>query len=120
MLGLLFSLLLCYLYHSPAPVSSHSSLARPRWSWSCDPVARLCVKTGRNKTGPVQSEAGCRLRCAPENYLWPLPSQYNIQSKVAFFYPDNVMRDISAPSQVEAMLADTLDWHLGKLVGGVG
>ena len=117
MLGLSFSLLLCYLYHSPAPVSSHSSLARPRWSWSCDPVARLCVKTGRNKTGPVQSEAGCRLRCAPENFLWPLPSHHNIQNKVAPFYPANVRRDISAPAQVRDMLGETLDRHLERLVG---
>ena len=117
-LGLLLTLLLCYLYRSPAPVRGHSSLAQPRWSWSCDPVGRVCVKTGRNQSGELQSQAGCRLRCAPENYLWPLPAQLNIESKVAFFYPADVQREISAPSQeVEAMLSDTLDWQLEKLVG---
>merc|ERR1719400_773709 len=74
-LGLLLTLLLCYLYSSPAPVRGHSSPAQPRWSWSCDPVGRVCVKTGRNQSGELQSQAGCRLRCAPENYLWPLPAQ---------------------------------------------
>jgi len=116
-LGLLLTLLLYYLYSSPA--SAHTALSLPRWTWTCDPVQRVCLKTARNtNTSLTHSQASCRLRCAPENYLWPLPSQYSVGERVTFFYPAHTRREINAGSQkVEEMLGETLDWQTEKLVG---
>ena len=102
--GLVLTVLLCYLYRGQ-PATPRPALSQPRWTWRCDPVARVCLKTARNtSTAVVLSQAGCSLRCSPENFLWPLPSHYSVGEKVRVFSPSDTRRDIKAPShQVEQL-----------------
>ena len=119
MVGLLLTLLLYYMYRTPASAhSAHTTLSPPRWSWTCDPVQRVCLKTVRSSnTSLSQSQVSCSMSCAPENYLWPLPSQYSVGERTASFSPALTRREIKAPSKVEEMLGETLDWQVEKLVG---
>ena len=116
--GLVLTVLLCYLYRGQ-PATPRPALSQPRWTWRCDPVARVCLKTARNtSTALLLSQAGCSLRCSPENFLWPLPSHYSVGEKVRVFSPSDTRRDIKAPShQVEQLLVETVDWQIEKLVG---
>lgn len=65
----------------------------------------------------MQSKEACRLKCSPQNYLWPLPLEFSIEEKISIFNPYNVAELVTAPSnEVKDMVSDALAWQVEKLV----
>jgi len=97
---------------SPLVASSTSP-----WTWTCSPGQKICIKQQKHSTLANQSEAACRLKCLPENFLWPLPAEFTVAEEFSIFNPNNVVEFVKAPTkEVDVMFTDALDWQVEKLV----
>jgi len=112
-LGSLALVLLFFHSFSSSPVAS--STASP-WTWSCSSEQKICIKQQSSQLLANQSEASCRLKCAPENFLWPLPVQFSVAEKFIFFNPNTVVKDVKATKGVEDMVNYAFAWQVEKLV----
>merc|ERR1719410_1142535 len=91
--------LLYYVSRSPIP-DSYLKQTKSKWTWTCDPKQKMCLKLpNSNSSLEVQSENRCRVTCAPEKNLWPLPVNFHLGGDgFAVVNPVYIVRDLHAPS----------------------
>ena len=92
---------------------------KSKWTWICDQRQKMCLKLPNNNASrEVQSENRCKVTCAPEKNLWPLPVNYHLGGKsYAIVDPDAIIRDIHAASdRVKDTLDEVIDFQITKLV----
>jgi len=96
---------------SVLPLAS-MALASP-WTWTCEPSTSFCTRQLLTEGTPQQTEAQCRLSCAPATLLWPSPTSATFEegSEVATFDPNNIITESEATAQIETMLANTVARH---------
>merc|ERR1712130_765299 len=90
---------------SVLPLAS-MALASP-WTWTCEPSTSFCTRQLLTEGTPQQTEAQCRLSCAPSTLLWPSPTSATFEegSEVATFDPSNIITEkIGEGSGPEVML----------------
>jgi len=110
-------LIICFLYRSPVYSFYHGSSTSLKWTWVCDPIQQTCLKLRLNSSLELQSENKCKVTCAPQDNLWPLPNNYHIPGqKSAIFNAQAVTKNIQAPDQeVEQFVSEAVDFQLSKL-----
>ena len=87
------------------------------WTWICSPEEKICLKQRRDSGHANQSEEACRLGCAPENYLWPLPNHFIVGESYTSFNPNMIQKEIEAPSeQIKDMINDVIAIHVTGLI----
>merc|ERR1712181_13503 len=82
------------------------ALASP-WTWTCEPATSFCTRQLLTEGASQQTEAQCRLSCAPATLLWPYPTSAtfgNGGKTVATFDPTNVITEVEGTAQIEQML----------------
>ena len=106
-----------FLSRSPVLSQTVRRASTPRWTWTCDPAQKICLKLQMNSTLELASEARCRATCGPEASLWPLPHVLEMGgARAAEFRPDLVIKNIGAPTQeVRDWVSDAIDFQLEKL-----
>jgi len=109
---------LYYISRSPMP-DIYLKQTKSKWTWICDQRQKMCLKLPNNNASrEVQSENRCKVTCAPEKNLWPLPVNYHLGGKsYAIVDPDAIIRDIHAASdRVKDTLDEVIDFQITKLV----
>ena len=108
--------IICF-FRSPVYSFYHGSSTSLKWTWVCDPIQQTCLKLRLNSSLELQSENKCKVTCASQDNLWPLPNNYHISGqKSAIFNKQAVTKNIQAPDQeVEQFVSEAVDFQLSKL-----
>jgi len=86
------------------------------WTWTCEPATSFCSRQLLTEGASRQTEAQCRLSCAPATLLWPSPTSATFGNGGSMaFDPTNFITEVQGTAQIEQMLMNTVARHTAFL-----
>jgi len=79
------------------------------WTWRCQPATSFCTRELLVQGASQQTEAQCRLSCAPATLLWPFPTSATFAGgPPVAFDPTSILTEAQGSAQIETMLTSTV------------
>ena len=64
------------MFRSPVLSEGVARRPTPRWTWTCDPRQKVCLKLVMNSSLELQSESRCRRGMCCQKYTWDKIKQF--------------------------------------------